>query len=226
MNFLRSSFRAKLVLLAACGLASGCCSNTSCCSSSCDSCSTSCESFCGAGACDSGCASCGYHWWNPKSWCSRVAASRMQVPDVLPLGSVTRAHWDVMQTNGEAGDFVMYRNEFVDNSSELSPYGRDHIQEIAARMPSTPFPILVQRSWNNADPELDQVRRDIVVRVLTALGNQDANQRVVVSQPYSNGLNSRESELDFARFRSRGFGNGGGGGGNGGGGGGNGGGGF
>lgn len=106
-----------------------------------------------------------------------------------------------MQTNGEAADFVMYRNEFVDNSSELSPYGRDHIAEIAARMPSTPFPVIVQRSWNNADPELDQVRRDIVVRVLTDLGNQDACQRVVVSQPYSNGLNSMEAEQDYGRFR-------------------------
>jgi len=132
----------------------------------------------------------------------------MQVPDVLPLGSVTRAHWHAQQTNGEAADFVMYRNEFVDNSSELSPYGRDHIAEIAARMPSTPFPVIVQRSWNNADPELDQVRRDIVVRVLTDLGNQDANQRVVVSQPYSNGINSMEGEQDYGRFRQiRGNGN-------------------
>ena len=89
----------------------------------------------------------------------------------------------MMETNGEAGDFVIYRNEFVDNSSELTPYGRDHIMEIAARMPSAPFPVLVQRSLNNADPELDHIRRDIVVRVLTDLGNQDADQRTVVSQP-------------------------------------------
>lgn len=135
------------------------------------------------------------------------------------------AHWHTMQTNGEAADFVMYRNEFVDNSSELSPYGRDHIAEIAARMPSTPFPVIVQRSWNNADPELDQVRRDIVVRVLTDLGNQDANQRVVVSQPYSNGINSMEAEQDYGQFRrirgngNSGFSGGGGGGGSGGGGG-------
>ena len=201
MNLLRSSFRSKLMLLAACGLASGCCSTSSSCSSSCDSCSTSCGSACDPGSCDSGCSTCGCHWWNPGSWGCGSATSRMQVPDVLPLGSVTRAHWHAMQTNGEAADFVMYRNEFVDNSSELGPYGRDHIAEIAARMPSTPFPVIVQRSWNNADPELDQVRRDIVVRVLTDLGNQDANQRVVVSQPYSNGINSMEAEQDYGQFR-------------------------
>jgi hypothetical protein len=90
-------------------------------------------------------------------------------------------------------------------------------------MPSAPFPVLVQRSLNNSDPELDQIRRDIVVRVLTDLGNQDAEQRTVVSQPYSNGINSMEGEQDYGRFRqirgfrggagSGGFGGGGGGGG-------------
>jgi hypothetical protein len=108
----------------------------------------------------------------------------------------------MMETNGEAADFVIYRNEFTDNSSELTPYGRDHIAEIAARMPSSPFPVLVQRSLNNADPELDALRRDIVVRVLTDLGNHDAAQRTVVSQPYSNGINSMEGEQDYGRFRN------------------------
>jgi len=126
----------------------------------------------------------------------------------MPLGAVNRAHWHMMETNGEAADFVIYRHEFVDNSSELTPYGRDHIAEIAARMPSTPFPVLVQRSLNNADPELDMLRRDIVVRVLTDLGNLDAEQRTVVSQAYSNVINSMEGDQDYGRFRNiRGFNN-------------------
>jgi uncharacterized membrane protein YgcG len=125
----------------------------------------------------------------------------MAVPDVMPLGAITRAHWHMQETNGEAADFIMHRNEFVDNSSELSPYGRDHIAEIAARMPSAPFPVIVQRSLNNSDPELDQIRRDLVVRVLTDMGNVDADQRVVVSQPYSDGINSMEGEFDYGRFR-------------------------
>lgn len=221
MNLFRSKLRTKLVLLAACGMTSGCCSTTpSCCTTS-DSC---CTSSCGVdgcySGCSSGCSTFGYQWWNPTGWFSGSAHSRHSVPDVLPLGSVTRAHWHAMQTNGEAADFVMYRNEFVHNSSELSPYGRDHIAEIAARMPSTPFPVLIQRSQNNADPELDQIRRDLVVRVLTDLGNQDANQRVVVSQPYSNGINSMEGEQDYGSFRRiRGGGNNGGNNGGGGGGG-------
>ncbi|MCA9058177.1 MAG: hypothetical protein KDA85_06745 [Planctomycetaceae bacterium] len=131
----------------------------------------------------------------------------MAVPDVVPLGAISRAHWHTMETNAEAADFILYRYEFVDNSSELTPYGRDHIQEIAARMPSAPFPVLVERTINNSDPELDQIRRDLVVQVLTDLGNPDADQRTVVSQPYGDGINSMEGEFDYSRFRgTRGFG--------------------
>lgn len=133
---------------------------------------------------------------------------RMAIPDTVPLGSISRAHWHTMETNGEASDFVIHRNEFVDDSSELTPYGRDHIAEIAARMASAPFPVLVQRSYNNADPELDTIRRDLVVRVLTDLGNPDADHRTVVSRPYTNGINSTEGEMDYGRFvRSRQFSN-------------------
>lgn len=137
----------------------------------------------------------------------------MAVPDMMPLGAISRAHWHMMETNGEAADFVIHYNEFADNSSELTPYGRDHIQEIAARMPSTPFPVIVQRGMFNSDPELDRIRRDLVVRVLTDMGNTDADQRTVVSQPYSDGINSMEAEQDYGQFRgSRGLRGGGGGG--------------
>ncbi len=143
----------------------------------------------------------------PIPYCGGHCRS-LQVPDTVPLGAISRAHWHTMETNGEANDFVMYRNEFVDNSSELTPYGRDHIAEIAARMASAPFPVLVQRSYNNSDPELDAIRRELVVRVLTDLGNPDADHRTVVSQAYTNGINSTEGEQDYGTFtRSRQFNN-------------------
>lgn len=197
MKLPKVSLHAQFAMAALGGMfASGCMSTSNCCpTDSCEPACNTCQSDCSTG-CRTG--------FPCMIWpsCLSSRASRMPVPDILPLGAVTRAHWHMQETNGEAADFVMYRNEFVDNSSELTPYGRDHIAEIAARMPSTPFPVLVQRSLNNADPELDQIRRDIVVRVLTDLGNQDADQRTVVSQPYSNGINSMEGEQDYGRFRN------------------------
>lgn len=194
--------RTRLFLGALAGLiAPGCCSVNECCTTSecytCDPCSSGTCSTCSTG-CSTGCSR---GWW-PWGGVKHYPRGRYAIPDIMPLGAVNRAHWHMMETNGEAADFVIYRNEFVDNSSELTPYGRDHIAEIAARMPSTPFPVLVQRSLNNADPELDNLRRDIVVRVLSDLGNQDAAQRTVISQPYSNGINSMEGEQDYGRFRN------------------------
>lgn len=132
----------------------------------------------------------------------------MAIPDTYPLGSVVRAHYHAMHTNGEASDFIINRHEFVDSSAVLTPDGKDHLLEIAARMRSAPFPVLIERGDNNSDPELDQHRRQIIVQVLTDLGNQDAEQRTIVSPAYAKGINSREAETDYYRFiYTRGFNN-------------------
>ncbi len=142
----------------------------------------------------------------------------LAIPEVYPLGSVNRAHYHTMESNAEAVDFIINRNEFVENSAELTTNGKDHILEIGARMRSTPYPVIVERSDNNYAPELDAYRRQLVARILTDLGNQDADQRTVIATPYTRSLNSREAEIDYYRFISTrgGFGGGGFGGGGGG----------
>lgn len=166
-------------------------------------------SFAVAAACIfSGCCSCRC-WWqgsclNPYTWRSPA------IPETLPLGSTVRAHYHTMQTNGEAADFIIHDHEFVGNTAELSPSGKDHVAEIGARMRSAPFPVLVERSENNSDPELDAHRRTIVAQVLYGMGNPDADQRTIVATPYGKGLNSQEGEADYYNFifTRGGFGNG------------------
>ncbi len=119
------------------------------------------------------------------------------IPNVMPLGSIVRSHWHVMQENAEASDFVIYRNEFVGNTSELTPGGLDHIAEIAARMPATPFPVVIQRTMYNSDPELDAVRWQLIVRLLADLGNFDASRRVFVAEPYSAELSAGRAASMF-----------------------------
>lgn len=132
------------------------------------------------------------------------------IPNTYPLGSTVRDHYHQMEMNGEASDFVIHRHEFVRNTAELNCAGKDHVMEIAARMRSNPFPVLVERSENNSDPELDQLRRNIVTQVLTDFGNADAATRCIVSTPYNKHLNGMEAEPDWYRWigiRSGGLGN-------------------
>jgi hypothetical protein len=122
------------------------------------------------------------------------------VPDTLPLGSTVRAHYHTMETNAEASDFILHRGEFVYNTAELTPAGKDHIVEIAARAKAAPFPVLVERSLNNSDPELDARRRNLVAQVLTDFGLPEANQRTIVSPAYGRHPNSMEAQIDYYQF--------------------------
>lgn len=164
------------------------------CESGCDNrggngCNNGCnDGSCRPGACGSGCVTpC---WWM-LGCCHRRSNA---IPQTLPLGSTVQSHYQVMETNGEAMDFIMNQHEFMGETAELTPEGKDHVLEIAARMRSTPFPVVIERTWNNADPELDAHRRNLVATILTDLGNPDAQQRTVVSASYGPGYNSVQAE--------------------------------
>lgn len=133
------------------------------------------------------------------------AADRNMVPNVFPLGSVMRAHIHAEQTNAEASDMIFNLVHFTGETPHLTPDGKDHLMEVAARMRSTPFPVLIERTPNNANPELDAERRAVVARYLADLGNPDADQRTIVAVPYSRGYNSYEGEADYyTNFNFRG----------------------
>jgi len=184
----------------------------------------SCNSGCDAG-CETGCDTCSVgckpKWRLGGCGCLGNLWGRahrsLAIPDEYPVGAVQRAHFHQMQTNGEAADFILYQKDFVGQTAELTPDGKDKILEIAARMRSAPFPVIVERSWNNSDPELDSFRRDLVAAILADKGNPDANQRTFVSPAYGPGKQSLEAAPEYYMFTfsgagmGNGFGNGGGG---------------
>ena len=152
----------------------------------------------------SGCACPTINWgWRPISI---PTEGRNMIPDRYPLGSVNRAHYAAMQTNAEATDFTFNLVHFVGETSHLTPDGQDHLLEVAARMRSAPFPVIVERTPNNSNPPLDAERRATVSRLLADLGNPDADQRTFVAVPWSRGLNSYEGMADYSQyFGTRGF---------------------
>jgi hypothetical protein len=138
--------------------------------------------------------------WLCAPFCRRSNA----IPETLPLGSTVRAHYQVMETNAEAADFIFHRHDFVGQSAQLTPDGRDKLLEVAVRMKSTPFPVLVERTENNADPELDALRREMVAQVLTEYGTPDANERTIVSPAYGPGYNAIQAESTYYQYLSTG----------------------
>ena len=147
-------------------------------------------------------------WWRPScgGCCGgglfgglrgRLSQRSLAIPDEYPVGAVERAHFHQMQTNAEAADFILYQHDFVGETAELTPDGKDKILEIAARMRSAPFPVLVERMWNNADPELDGHRRELIARILTDMGNPDAGNRTFVSPAYGPGKQSLEAAPEY-----------------------------
>jgi hypothetical protein len=143
-----------------------------------------------------GCAS----WckWNPRAW---FASRSLAIPETYPLGSVVRAHYHAMETNAEASDFILHRVEFVGSTAELTSEGKDHLLEILARLADSPFPVVIERSENNSDPELDEHRRQMVAAIVSDFGFPDvAANRVVTAPAYEKGLNSHEGESDYYRF--------------------------
>ncbi len=151
---------------------------------------------CGPGCRDQGCQQCGGLRGRIGGMLHRRSNA---VPDTIPLGKVSEAWYYEMETNAEAVDFVIHDLDFVGQTTELTSDGKDHIMEIAARMRAQPFPVIVERFPNNADPELDVARRNLVVQILTDFGNPDAQQRVVVAPSYTPGYTSRQAQSTYWR---------------------------
>ncbi len=119
----------------------------------------------------------------------------------FPLGQVTDAHWETMQTNAEAGDFIFYDHEFVGQTAELTPLGRKHLLSVAVRMKHVPFPVVVEELPNEQNPALDQARRETLVNLLAELGHtrEEIDPRVIVAPSFTAGLTAVEGEAAYYR---------------------------
>lgn len=123
----------------------------------------------------------------------------------FPLGQVTDAHWETMQTNAEAADFIFYDHEFVGDTAELAPGAKDHLMQVALRLEHVPFPVVVERSPHNARPQLDQLRRITIVEQLARLGRDDAEARVIIADAFAEGFTAIEGEQAYRQVIGNSF---------------------
>ena len=152
---------------------------------------------------------------------SGCSSTRNQGPPAdrpFPLGAVTDSHWETQQTNAEAAKFIFHDHEFVRDTAELAPSTKKHLMAVALRMEHVPFPILIEETQYNRNPELDQKRRKMIVEQLGRLGVENAEGRVVIANSFAEGFSEMEGEQAYYSTlyggyggiggRGRGFGNG------------------
>lgn len=133
----------------------------------------------------------------------------------FPPGQVTDSHWETMQTNAEAADFIFYDHEFrydtrthVD-TAELAPGGKKKLMQVALRLEHAPFPVVIEESQHGARPQLDEARRQTIVRELNRLGVTGADGRVVVASAPAEGITGVEAEGAYLNVVSPSWGSGG-----------------
>lgn len=126
----------------------------------------------------------------------------------FPLGQVSDSHWETMQTNAEAMDFIFYDHEFVGSTEKLTALGKKHLLQVALRLEHVPFPVVIEESPDGRNPQLDQKRRMSVLNELEELGLQGIEQRVVVAPVLTEGLSAIEGEAAYYQTIRGGFGGG------------------
>lgn len=146
-----------------------------------------------------------------------------QIPydSVAPLGTISDDIWQKQEENGEASDFVIVESEFVGSTAKLNAAGEDHIKQIAVRLASTPFPVVIEPSSMSVaekseykypihgNDDLDMHRRNVIVKMLQAMNVQDADERVVVAPAFTPGFEGFEAYRAYNNgFRNNGNGGG------------------
>jgi hypothetical protein len=107
-----------------------------------------------------------------------------------PLGEALYAHGRIQAANGQAARMVFYNCDFVDGTSRLNLRGRDKLAAIAATLPTTFFPVVIERT-PAVTPEataLDQARRSVVVAQLARGSFPVPAERVVIGPGIAYGM--------------------------------------
>jgi hypothetical protein len=60
-----------------------------------------------------------------------------------------------------------------------------------------PFPVVIEQSPHNKQPEVDQARRRTIVEQLARIGVVNAEERVVVAEAFPEGLTAQEAEGSY-----------------------------
>ncbi len=110
-----------------------------------------------------------------------------------PLGAALYDHAYAMTANGAAARLALYKYDFVQGSSELSPRGFEQVARLAPQMLASPYPLIVERTPEN--PALASARREVVAALLAQGPCPIPQDRVLVGAPIAHGLNGVDAQI-------------------------------
>jgi hypothetical protein len=122
--------------------------------------------------------------------CTNIAPGAL--PD--PAGDHVHRFEDMQTKNGEAISFVIFLNEWYMGGMSLGPYGGVHLQQIAQLLPGVPYAVIIQPSL---DPNLNELRRTLVVERLLKAGIENAEVRVRLEYPQVEGVIGDEAPIIY-----------------------------
>jgi hypothetical protein len=135
-----------------------------------------------------------------------------QKPTATPLGTISDDIWKTQERNAEMSDFVVHVHDFRKDSVFLNQDGEDHVRSIAMRLRNgQDARVIVERTRHRVDPNtqfkypvhvnagIDMRRREMIVRLLGAMGISDADQRVLVAPRLSPGMSAAEAQSTLRR---------------------------
>jgi hypothetical protein len=138
----------------------------------------------GASALAGGCHSPGYVW--PTDRCADIPCGAIPQP-----AGIYSCQWQTEQKlRAEQDKFVIYQYEWFQGGDHLGPAGRRHIEAIAQRLDSVPYPVLIEKIEDSA---LNEKRRKFAVAMLTSLGATEAERRVILGYSEAEGLDGTEA---------------------------------
>ncbi len=100
--------------------------------------------------------------------------------------------------NGEEASLTLREFDFESGSARLNRRGRDKLNAISTKLPTTFGPVIVERSTNNA---IDDARRSTVLTALKSGSFPIPPERVIVGAPSPSGVNGPEAELIYDTLR-------------------------
>jgi hypothetical protein len=112
-----------------------------------------------------------------------------------PLGQAAYALAGTQVANGQAARMVFYHYDFVEGTSQLNLRGRDKLARVASVVPSTFYPVVVERTPK--EPGLDVSRRSTLVAELGKGSFPLPPERIVIGPSIAYGMTGFEALLIY-----------------------------